>query len=117
MGDEKRSVLIVTVSDSVSAGTREDRSGTLAAAAMEAHGWEVSRATVPDERDQISALLSEINKIFTRVSPLRYTEIGFTAWIIDVANVAAFLCRNKGMLKIYGVSVKGRCLHGRDTDS
>ena len=35
MGDEKRSVLIVTVSDSVSAGTREDRSGTLAAAAME----------------------------------------------------------------------------------
>ena len=59
MGDEKRSVLIVTVSDSVSAGTREDRSGTLAAAAMEAHGWEVSRATVPDERDQISALLGE----------------------------------------------------------
>ena len=69
MGDEKRSVLIVTVSDSVSAGTREDRSGTLAAAAMEAHGWEVSRATVPDERDQISALLSEragsVNVILT----------------------------------------------------
>ena len=69
MADEKRSVLIVTVSDSVSAGTREDRSGTLAAAAMEAHGWEVSRATVPDERDQISALLSEragsVNVILT----------------------------------------------------
>lgn len=59
MGDQKRSVLIVTVSDSVSAGTREDRSGTLAAAAMEAHGWEVARASVPDERDQISALLAD----------------------------------------------------------
>ena len=34
MADEKRSVLIVTVSDSVSAGTREDRSGALAAAAL-----------------------------------------------------------------------------------
>jgi molybdenum cofactor synthesis domain-containing protein len=36
---------------------------------MEAHGWEVSRATVPDERDQISALLSEragsVNVILT----------------------------------------------------
>lgn len=66
-----------------------------------------------------SALLSKVKNIFTRVSPLRYTEIGFTAWIIDVANVAAFLCQDKGngMLKIYGVGVKCGCLHGRDTDS
>ena len=34
-------------------------SGTLAAAAMEAHGWSVSRAKVPDELDQIRALLDE----------------------------------------------------------
>jgi molybdenum cofactor biosynthesis protein B len=69
MADEKRSVLIVTVSDSVSAGTREDRSGALAAAAMEAHGWEVARAVVADERDQIAALLNEragsVNVILT----------------------------------------------------
>jgi molybdenum cofactor synthesis domain-containing protein len=59
MSETLRRVLIATISDSVSAGTREDRSGTLAAAAMEAHGWSVSRAIVPDERDQISALLQE----------------------------------------------------------
>ena len=59
MTDPQRRVLIVTVSDSVAAGTREDRSGTLAAAAMEAHGWSVSRANVPDEIEQIRALLSE----------------------------------------------------------
>ena len=59
MTDPQRRVLIVTVSDSVFAGTRDDRSGTLAAAAMEAHGWAVSRAKVPDELAQIRTLLDE----------------------------------------------------------
>ena len=60
MADQKRSVLIVTVSDSVAAGTREDRSGTLAAAAMEAHGWEVSRAPQnPKPRRSVFRLIAK----------------------------------------------------------
>ena len=57
MSEPLRRALVVTVSDSVSAGTREDRSGALAAAALQAHGWTVSRTTVADERDEIENVL------------------------------------------------------------
>jgi molybdenum cofactor synthesis domain-containing protein len=59
MGEPLRRILVATISDSVAAGTREDRSGTLAAAALEAHGWSVSRTVVPDERDRIKSVLEE----------------------------------------------------------
>jgi len=54
-------VAIVTVSDSTIAGTREDRSGP----ALETHvlglGWTiVSKNVVPDERDQIAALMASL---------------------------------------------------------
>jgi molybdopterin adenylyltransferase len=53
--------VVVTVSDGVSAGTREDRSGEEAEAALRAGGFSrVERSLVPDERDRIAAVLSEI---------------------------------------------------------
>ena len=52
---------VVTVSDGVAAGTRNDESGDVLAAALEAAGYEVAaRRVVPDERDLISASLIEL---------------------------------------------------------
>ena len=51
-------VAIVTVSDSTVAGTREDRSGPKLRERSEALGWTVAaQELVPDETDQIAALL------------------------------------------------------------
>jgi molybdopterin adenylyltransferase len=51
---------VLTVSDGVSAGEREDASGDLLAEALAQDGWEVERRIVPDDRDQISAALREM---------------------------------------------------------
>ncbi len=52
---------VLTVSDGVTAGTREDRSGDVLAERLEGSGFElVERRVVPDERDQIAAALREI---------------------------------------------------------
>jgi len=49
---------IVTVSDSVVAGTREDRSGAVLEERAEALGWQVTaQEIVPDEIDRISGVL------------------------------------------------------------
>ncbi|MEY4389143.1 MAG: hypothetical protein RLZZ432_862 [Chloroflexota bacterium] len=56
-GEPLRRVLIATISDSVAGGEREDRSGILATAAMEAHGWSVSRAVIADEFSEIQKLI------------------------------------------------------------
>jgi len=54
-------VAIVTVSDSVVAGTREDRSGPKLRERVESLGWTVAaQEVVPDEPDQISALLGRL---------------------------------------------------------
>lgn len=51
---------IVTVSDSVFAGTREDKSGAVLEARIVELGWTlVARHVVPDETAKISSLLSE----------------------------------------------------------
>jgi molybdenum cofactor synthesis domain-containing protein len=51
-------VAIVTISDSVSAGTREDRSGSRLRERAESLGWTVQMSEiVPDEQEQISAAL------------------------------------------------------------
>jgi molybdopterin adenylyltransferase len=51
-------VVIVTVSDSAVAGTREDRSGPALRERAEALGWTVhAQELVADERDQIAAVL------------------------------------------------------------
>ena len=51
---------VLTVSDGVVAGTREDTSGDLLAVLLETDGYEVSRRTVPDETDAIAGALLEL---------------------------------------------------------
>ena len=51
---------MVTVSDGVSAGEREDASGDLLAAALAEGGWVVERRVVPDDRGEIVAALREL---------------------------------------------------------
>jgi molybdopterin adenylyltransferase len=51
---------VLTVSDSVIAGTREDKSGDTLEELLRADGYEVERRVVPDERDQISAAIREL---------------------------------------------------------
>ena len=54
-------VAIITISDSVVAGTREDRSGPVLRERVEALGWQVAaEEIVPDEVDRISAVLKEL---------------------------------------------------------
>jgi len=51
---------VLTVSDGVSAGEREDRSGDLLAEHLVAGGYEVARRVVPDEREAIEAAIREL---------------------------------------------------------
>ncbi len=51
---------VLTVSDGVVAGTREDTSGELLAELLEADGYKVARRTVADETDAIAAALLEL---------------------------------------------------------
>ena len=51
---------MLTVSDGVVAGTREDRSGDVLAGLLESDGYEVERRVVPDEPDQIAAMIREL---------------------------------------------------------
>ena len=54
-------VAILTISDSVSRGEREDRSGPKLRERVEALGWTVSvRDVIPDERERIAARLREL---------------------------------------------------------
>ena len=54
MGLEGTKAAVITVSDGVASGHRDDRSGDAIQSLMEAQGAEVSRFVVPDERDEIS---------------------------------------------------------------
>jgi molybdopterin adenylyltransferase len=51
---------VVTVSDGVFAGEREDRSGDLLAELLSGEGYEVERRLVPDEADSISDTIVEL---------------------------------------------------------
>ncbi|HSE82279.1 MAG TPA: MogA/MoaB family molybdenum cofactor biosynthesis protein [Gaiellaceae bacterium] len=52
---------VLTVSDGVSAGEREDRSGEVLADLLAAQGYEVQRRVVPDEREAIVEALRELS--------------------------------------------------------
>jgi molybdenum cofactor synthesis domain-containing protein len=62
VGEERRrSAAVVTVSDGVSRGVRDDASGGAVAALLESSGFAVAaREVVPDERDQIEGLLRRL---------------------------------------------------------
>jgi molybdenum cofactor biosynthesis protein B len=51
---------VLTVSDRVSRGEAEDRSGGALEELLRADGYEVERRVVPDEREQIAAALREL---------------------------------------------------------
>jgi len=51
---------VLTVSDGVSAGTRDDASGDLLAELLAGAGYEVVRRVVRDEREEIAAAVSEL---------------------------------------------------------
>jgi molybdenum cofactor biosynthesis protein B len=53
---------VLTVSDGVSAGQRDDASGDLLEEALVEDGWEVERRVVPDDRHQIVAALGELGE-------------------------------------------------------
>jgi molybdopterin adenylyltransferase len=53
---------VVTVSDGVAAGEREDESGTLLVQLLEAERYEVERRVVPDEHPQIAAAICELSR-------------------------------------------------------
>ena len=58
MSDVRAAVL--TVSDGVAAGEREDRSGDLLAELLAGEGFEVERRVVADERDAIADAIAEL---------------------------------------------------------
>jgi molybdopterin adenylyltransferase len=51
---------VLTVSDGVAAGEREDRSGDLLAELLEADGYEVVRRVVADDREAVTAAVVEL---------------------------------------------------------
>ena len=51
---------VLTVSDGVHAGTRDDASGDVLEELLEAEGFEVARRVVPDERESIVDALAEL---------------------------------------------------------
>ena len=51
---------VVTVSDGVAAGEREDESGALLVELLEAERYEVEHRVVPDERPKIAAAIREL---------------------------------------------------------
>ena len=51
---------VLTVSDGVSAGEREDKSGDLLAELLAAEGYEVERRVVPDDREAVADAIVEL---------------------------------------------------------
>ena len=51
---------VLTVSDGVAAGEREDKSGKLLVELLEADGFDVEHRVVPDDRPQIAAAIREL---------------------------------------------------------
>ena len=51
---------VLTVSDGVAHGEREDRSGDLLDELLAADGYDVARRTVPDERDAIAEAIADL---------------------------------------------------------
>ena len=60
---------VLTVSDGVAAGTRQDQSGDLLATLLEIDGYEVERRAVPDDADEIAqaivALTADVSLVLT----------------------------------------------------
>ena len=51
---------VLTVSDGVAEGSREDESGNVLAALLAEEGYDVERRVVPDDRDGIAEAIAEL---------------------------------------------------------
>jgi molybdopterin adenylyltransferase len=67
---------VLTVSDGVSAGERQDRSGEVLAELLLAEGYEVERRVVPDEREAIAEALRELSSAASVVLTTGGTGMG-----------------------------------------
>jgi molybdopterin adenylyltransferase len=67
---------VLTVSDGVAAGVREDRSGDLLVELLEADGHDVVRRVVPDEREDVAAILVELCELARLVLTTGGTGLG-----------------------------------------
>ncbi len=71
-----RSALVLTISDGVVGGTREDESGRALAERLAELGFEVQRKAVPDELEQIAAAVSTASDMFALVISTGGTGLG-----------------------------------------
>ena len=67
---------VLTISDGVAAGEREDRSGDLLTELLEGDGHEVVRRVVPDDREAIAAALVELCRTAALVLTTGGTGLG-----------------------------------------
>jgi molybdopterin adenylyltransferase len=67
---------VLTVSDGVVAGEREDRSGDVLAELLEADGYDVVRRVVPDEREDVATMLTELCEVAELVLTTGGTGLG-----------------------------------------
>lgn len=67
---------VLTVSDGVAAGERDDRSGDLLAELLSSDGYEVARRVVPDERAAVSSALTELCAVAELVLTTGGTGLG-----------------------------------------
>jgi molybdopterin adenylyltransferase len=65
-GDRRRRATVVTASDGVHHGTREDLSGAAVTSQLVEAGFDVTRAVVPDDRQEIAALLAHLADVEQR---------------------------------------------------
>ena len=78
---------VLTVSDGVAAGEREDRSGEVLEELLAAEGYDVSRRVVPDDRDVIAEAIIEL----AEEAPLVLTTGGTGLGARDVTPEATML--------------------------
>jgi molybdopterin adenylyltransferase len=77
MASARRTAAVVTVSDGVAAGTRDDGSGRALVAALSQEGFEVVRHdVVPDERERITEVLEELAAIAAVIVTTGGTGLG-----------------------------------------
>ena len=67
---------VLTVSDGVSVGQREDRSGEVLAELLAGAGFDVERRVVPDEREAIAEVLRELAAVANVVLTTGGTGVG-----------------------------------------
>jgi molybdopterin adenylyltransferase len=102
---------VLTVSDGVSAGTREDASGDLLAGLLAEDGYEVVRRVVADDRDAIADAIAEL----TEDAPLVLTTGGTGLAATDVTPEATMAVLDRaapGISEAIRADAFGRTPHG-----